>query len=127
MSKKSPNPAPKSKKAAPRKAAAPKERAAKEAAATTAKPSRPPRADRPRDPRLPPAGTVLQRAWHKKVYEITVGEHDFACEGKTYASLSALARAVTGAASINGYLWAGLVRRAPKAPAKPDAGEEKAS
>ncbi len=128
MSKSSKDPAPKAKKTTPKKAAAPKERVAKEAAATGAKAPRPPRADRPRDPRLPKAGTVLQRPWHGKVVEIEVGEHDFTCGGKTYTSLSALARAVTGAPSINGFLWVGLAHRpAVKSEAATRAGKAKAA
>lgn len=81
-----------------------------------------------RDPRLPAPGTVLQRPWHRKVYEITVGESDFACGGKTFGSLSALARDVTGAKSINGFLWAGLIKRPATAkPATPKTKKAKAA
>lgn len=91
-----------------------------------AAPKRTPTAER--DPRLPKPGTVVERVWHEKNYRITVGESDFACGGKTYGSLSALARDVTGAKSINGYLWAGLVKRPATAkPATPKAKKAKAS
>jgi len=114
MSNPSKNPAPKSKKpGAPRRAAT-KDATAKDAAAhATTKPPRTPRAPTERDPRLPKAGTVVQRAWHGKTYEVTVNESDFTFKGESYRSLSALARKITGAASINGVAWWGLAPRPP--------------
>ncbi len=120
MSTKRKHPAPKSKKPATKQRGTPAEAAAEAAAtAATTKAPQTPKAPRERDPRLPKAGTVIQRAWHGKTYEVTVGERDFTFKGASYRSLSALAKEITGAASINGIAWWGLSPRpAPKAPAK---------
>ena len=129
MSKKRKHPAPKSKKPGAKQRGTTAEAAAKDAAGpATTKPPRTPIAPRARDPRLPKAGTVVQRAWHGKTYEVTVGESDFTFKGGSYRSLSALAREITGAASINGVAWWGLAPRpAPKAKtkdAKPETAKE---
>jgi hypothetical protein len=58
-----------------------------------------------RDPRLPKAGTVLERMYKNRKLLVTVAEDHFEFEGKPYRSLSALAQAITGAKAINGYLW----------------------
>src|SRR5262245_19145085 len=79
------------------------------------------RKPRERDPRLPKAGTTLKVEHGKKTHEIEVGDHDFKWKGETFTSISALAKKASGAASINGFLWAGLVNRpepAAKATAK---------
>lgn len=113
----------KSKKKAAKKKAA--KRAPKKTAATKAKaPAKPkaPAADAPakaakppreRDPRLPKPGEILHREHHGKVIEIKVLEHGFEFDGRTWRSLSAIAREVTGVV-WNGYLWAGLVKRVAK-------------
>lgn len=120
MSKKRKHPAPRSKSPSAKQRGSTAEAAAKDAAATTTpKAPRTPSAPGERDPRLPKAGTVVQRAWHGKRYEVTVGESDFTFKGASYRSLSALAREITGAASINGVAWWGLAPRpAPKPRAK---------
>ncbi|MFO0932677.1 MAG: DUF2924 domain-containing protein [Planctomycetota bacterium] len=120
MSTKRKHPAPRSKTPGAKQRGTIAEAATKDAAApATAKAPRTPSAPRERDPRLPKAGTVVQRAWHGKTYEVTVGESDFTFKGASYRSLSALAKEITGAASINGIAWWGLSPRpAPKAPAK---------
>lgn len=64
----------------------------------------------PRDPRLPPAGTIIRRAHQGAVHEIHVLANGFEYEGRHYTSLSTIAREVTGT-SWNGFLWAGLVKR----------------
>jgi hypothetical protein len=74
-----------------------------------------------RDPRLPAVGTVIQRAYKAKVHEVTVREDGFEHEGETYRSLSALARKVTGFASINGFLFFGLAK--PEKPSAPKPGK----
>jgi hypothetical protein len=45
--------------------------------------------------RLKP-GTRLLRAWQGKTYTVTVADPGFLYEGKTYASLSVIARKITG-------------------------------
>lgn len=63
-----------------------------------------------RDPRLPPAGTVLQRAYKGKSYHVTVRHHDFEYEGKLYRTLSAVGRTITGS-NVNGFEFFGLDKR----------------
>ncbi len=118
MSKPKKIPAPKTTKPAPKKAPAPKTPTPKDVAAPTTPSPAKAAAPKPRDSRLPAPGTVLAREYKGKTCKIAVGESTFAYEGKTYTSLSALAREITGAASINGYLWLGLTgakQPAPKA------------
>ena len=47
-------------------------------------------------PRSPP-GTRLVREWHGRTHHVDVIEDGFVFEGKTHASLSAIARQITGA------------------------------
>jgi hypothetical protein len=49
-----------------------------------------------RDPRLPSAGTVLEREHQGKKIRVTVLEDGFRYEGETYNSLSTIARVATG-------------------------------
>ncbi|HSN99285.1 MAG TPA: DUF2924 domain-containing protein [Candidatus Nanopelagicales bacterium] len=49
-----------------------------------------------RDPRLPAAGTVLEREHQGKKIRVTVLEDGFRYEGETYNSLSTVARVATG-------------------------------
>ena len=49
-----------------------------------------------RDPRLPPTGTVLERAYQGQTLRVTVLANGFEYRGKNYASLSAIAHRVTG-------------------------------
>lgn len=77
-----------------------------------AKPGRPVSKDSPselvskpeRDPRLPPAGSVLQREWRGEVYEVLVGETDFEYRGTRYSALSQVAREIAGT-RWNGYAF----------------------
>ena len=64
----------------------------------------------PRDPRLPPVGTVIHREHDGVVHEIRVLKDGFEYQGRHYTSLSTIAREVTGT-SWNGFLWAGLTQR----------------
>jgi hypothetical protein len=64
-------------------------------------------ADPARDPRLPPAGTVLQRVYGARTIEVTVLERGFDYGGQQYGSLSLIAQRVTGT-RWNGYLFFGL-------------------
>ena len=49
-----------------------------------------------RDPRLPPAGTVLERMYQRQILRVTVLASGFEYEGQHYGSLSAIAHRVTG-------------------------------
>jgi Protein of unknown function (DUF2924) len=122
---------------------APRKTAAKKSTAKKAKPKRAPKTKatppataaakgspakeatpRPRDPRLPKPGAILRREHQGKVIEIEVLDRGFKFDGRTWRSLSAIAREVTGVV-WNGFLWAGLQRRAAKkAPAAPKGGAE---
>jgi hypothetical protein len=51
---------------------------------------------RQRDPRLPEAGTTLERQYQGQTVRVTVLKEGFEWEGKHYLSLSSIASAVTG-------------------------------
>jgi hypothetical protein len=68
----------------------------------TPKPEPLPRA--PRDPRLPPPGTVLRRVYRGEAHEVRVHAEDFEYRGKRYTSLSTVARTITGTA-WNGFAF----------------------
>ena len=60
-----------------------------------------------RDPRLPPAGTVLERSYQGHILRVTVLSSGFGYEGKHYRSLSAIAHRATGTC-WNGFNFFGL-------------------
>ena len=62
------------------------------------------------DPRLPPPGAVLTRDYRGRQLAVQVLADGFEFEGQRYKSLSAIAKAVTGA-HWNGYHFFGLERR----------------
>ncbi len=72
---------------------------------TTKKKSR----SRAKDPRIPPAGTVLTRSYRDKEYTVKVLEDAFEYDGKKYSSLSKVASEITRT-SWNGYTFWGLNR-----------------
>ncbi len=57
-----------------------------------------------RDARLPPQGSVLRREFRGKVYEVVVLESGFRFDGKEWASLTPIAREITGT-PWNGFLF----------------------
>lgn len=59
------------------------------------------------DDRLPMVGTVLTRKYKGRVIQVTVLEEGFQYEGERYASLSAVAKAITGT-HWNGFHFFGL-------------------
>jgi hypothetical protein len=65
------------------------------------------RTTRPRDQRLPAAGTILKRTYKGHVVEVQILDRGFEYQGQHYRSLSAVARAVTGG-HWNGFLFFGL-------------------
>jgi len=67
-------------------------------------------APEPRDPRLPPAGTVLTRAYKGVEHKLIVLDDGFEYRGERHASLSKLAKEITGT-HWNGFLFWGLQRR----------------
>ena len=54
--------------------------------------------------RLPPPGTVLVRPYKGQTLQVRVLDKGFAYEGKTYRSLSAVAKAITGS-HCSGHLF----------------------
>jgi hypothetical protein len=64
----------------------------------------------PRDPRLPPPGTVLRRVFEGVAHEVTVCDEGFDYQGTRYKALSAIAQQITGT-RWNGFLFFGLKKR----------------
>ena len=62
-------------------------------------------------PRLTP-GTVLLKTWQGQRYTVTVAAEGYEFQGQTYASLSEIARRITGT-RWNGPAFFGLRRRTP--------------
>ena len=60
-----------------------------------------------RDPRVPAAGTVLERQYRGKKVSVKVLEDGFEYEGRRYESLSSIASSVTGT-RWNGFSFFGL-------------------
>ena len=56
------------------------------------------------DRRLPPAGSVITRKYKKGTVQVKVRDDGFEFEGEQYASLSAVAKAITGS-HCNGFLF----------------------
>ena len=69
------------------------------ATATTPEPAHLPA---PVDPRLPPPGTLLTRPYKGQLMQVQVLNDGFAYAGRVYASLSAVAKAITGS-HTNGF------------------------
>lgn len=111
MSKKRKIPAPKKTKPSAKQGSTTTSVAKSDAAATATAP-------KPRDPRLPAPGQSIERVYKKRPYTLRfLDEGGVETDGKVFGSLSAAARHITGFASVNGFLWAGLIARDPK-PAK---------
>ena len=69
--------------------------------------------DAGRDPRLPPAGTLLTRPYKGVEYQVTVLQAGFQFAGKHYPSLSKIAQEITGT-HWNGFLFFKLQSRTGK-------------
>lgn len=67
-------------------------------------------APEPRDPRVPPPGTVLRRVFDGKTHEVTVCVEGFEYAGRKYKTLSNIATEITGT-RWNGFLFFGLNTR----------------
>jgi hypothetical protein len=59
------------------------------------------------DKRLPMAGTILTRDYKGRTLQVHVADDGFEYEGQRYKSISAVAKAITGA-HWNGFLFFGL-------------------
>jgi Protein of unknown function (DUF2924) len=66
-----------------------------------------------RDPRLPDAGTTLQRQYQGKTVCVKVLKDSFEYNGKQYESLSSIASSVTGT-RWNGFSFFGLKKEAER-------------
>jgi hypothetical protein len=62
------------------------------------------------DERLPPPGSIIARRYKGEDLHVQVLAEGFAFEGETYASLSAVAKAVTGS-HCNGFYFFNLNRQ----------------
>ena len=71
---------------------------------TTTTPPEPVTVPTPVDHRLPPPGTILTRPYKGQLVQVQVLTDGFAYAGTVYASLSAVAKAVTGS-HTNGFLF----------------------
>lgn len=69
---------------------------------------------KPRDPRLPASGTVLEKTYKGETYKVKVLQDGFEYNGSHFRSLSKVAREITGQV-WNGFLFMGLVQRSKKA------------
>jgi hypothetical protein len=69
---------------------------------------------RERDPRIPAPGSVLEREHDGKTLRVKVLDDGFQFRGKTYRSLSAIAKEATGT-TWNGLLFFGLIKRTKSA------------
>jgi len=65
--------------------------------------------DQPKKKGVPVAGTRLVREWNDNRYEVTVQRDGFEFEGKTYRSLTAITKVITGT-HWNGPSFFGLRR-----------------
>lgn len=102
-------------KRSPKRAkASPKAKApAKPKTATPDAPTKAATPPRERDPRLPKPGGVLTRTFQGKEIKVQVLDAGFLFDGKTWRSLSAIAKEVSGT-SWNGFLFFGIQTRAKK-------------
>ena len=75
----------------------------------------------PRDPRVPPVGTVVRRVFDGKTHEVTVCVEGFEYEGRKYKTLSAIANQIAGS-RWNGFLFFGLKKRGDAASEESAAG-----
>jgi hypothetical protein len=63
-----------------------------------------------RDPRLPGAGTILERQYRDRAITVTILAEGFEYDGKIYDSLSSIASSVTGT-RWNGFSFFGLNKK----------------
>lgn len=68
----------------------------------------------PRDPRVPPPGSVLRRVFEGVAHEVTVCTEGFEYQGQRHKTLSAIATLITGT-RWNGFLFFGLKKRSDDA------------
>ncbi len=64
-----------------------------------------------RDPRLPSPGTLIVKAYKGRELRVVVRDDGLELDGTMYATATALAKAITGSKSINGWLFLGIAKR----------------
>lgn len=64
-----------------------------------------------RDPRLPAPGTAITKVYKGRELRVVVREDGLELDGTMYPTATALAKAVTGSKSINGWLFLGVAKR----------------
>lgn len=69
---------------------------------------------RRRDPRLPVPGSVITKNYKGRVLRAVIRDDGVEFDGAMHASLTALAKKITGCKSINGRLFWGLSQRTRK-------------
>lgn len=62
-----------------------------------------------RDPRIPPAGTVLTKTYYGQTLEVKVLENGFEYQGKVYKRISRVAMEIVHH-PVSGYLFFGLTK-----------------
>lgn len=65
------------------------------------------------DPRLPPPGTVLSRRYKGQSHEVQILTHGFGYQGRVFASLSAVAKFITGS-HCSGFFFFRLDKKGAK-------------
>lgn len=95
------------KKRAPKRAA--KKKGGGRSRSAPPKKARTPSARGISDPRLPPVGGTLVKVYKDDTINVVRNETDFTWEGKSFPSLTAVARAVVGR-PISGFVFFGLAR-----------------
>lgn len=86
----------------------------KDAAPEPRETAKPARRTRERDPRIPAPGSLLEREYDGKTLKVKVLDDGFQFRGKTYRSLSAIAKEATGTI-WNGLLFFNLISRGKRA------------
>lgn len=79
------------------------------------------------DPRLPAVGSVISKTYKGRDLKVTRLEDRFEFEGRSYPSLSRIAREVIGGAQVNGFAFFGLTGKPgaeAAAPAAPSEGAQ---
>ncbi len=62
-----------------------------------------------RDPRLPVPGAIISRHYKGTTHQVEVLADGFVWNGKTYPTLTAVAKAITGS-HLNGFAFFGLIK-----------------
>ena len=64
---------------------------------------------KPKDPRIPPAGSIISKTYRGQQVEVKVLENGFEYEGKVFKSISRVAMTIVKR-QISGYVFFGLIK-----------------